>query len=45
MVSEVALHRHRRGPNRSYPRIARSFLSAKFGRVGMLLTERERETA
>ena len=35
------------GPRRrrSYPRLARSFLSAKIGRVGMLLTERERETA
>jgi anaerobic magnesium-protoporphyrin IX monomethyl ester cyclase len=45
MVSEVAHHRQRRGPTRSYPRLARSFLSAKIGRVGMLLTERERETA
>jgi anaerobic magnesium-protoporphyrin IX monomethyl ester cyclase len=45
MVGEVALHRHRRGPHRSYPRMARSFLSAKVGRVGMLLTEREREMA
>jgi anaerobic magnesium-protoporphyrin IX monomethyl ester cyclase len=45
MVSEVAHHRQRRGPGRSYPRLARSFLSAKIGRVGMLLTERERETA
>jgi radical SAM superfamily enzyme YgiQ (UPF0313 family) len=43
MVSEVALHRQRHGPMRSYPRIAKSFLNAKIGRVGMLLTERERE--
>ncbi len=45
MVSEVAHHRQRRSPHPSYPRLARSFLSAKLGRVGMLLTERERETA
>jgi radical SAM superfamily enzyme YgiQ (UPF0313 family) len=45
MVSEVAHHRQRRSPRPSYPRLARSFLSAKLGRVGMLLTERERETA
>jgi radical SAM superfamily enzyme YgiQ (UPF0313 family) len=43
MVSEVALHRQRHSPMRSYPRMARSFLSAKLGQVGMLLTERERE--
>jgi radical SAM superfamily enzyme YgiQ (UPF0313 family) len=43
MVSEVALHRQRRGPSRSYPRMARSFLSAKLGQVGMLLTAREVE--
>ncbi|HLZ28230.1 MAG TPA: radical SAM protein [Chloroflexota bacterium] len=45
MVSEVAHHRQRHSPRRSYPRLARSFLSAKLGRVGMLLTERERESA
>ncbi len=45
MVSEVAHHRQRHSPQPSYPRLARSFLSAKLGRVGMLLTERERETA
>jgi anaerobic magnesium-protoporphyrin IX monomethyl ester cyclase len=45
MVSEVAHHQQRHNPRRSYPRLARSFLSAKIGRVGMLLTERERETA
>jgi radical SAM superfamily enzyme YgiQ (UPF0313 family) len=43
MVSEVALHRQRHSPHRSYPRLARSFLSAQVGRVGMLLTEREVE--
>src|ERR1700694_2956614 len=45
MVSEVMHHRQRRSPRPSFPRLARSFLSAKIGRVGMLLTERERETA
>jgi radical SAM superfamily enzyme YgiQ (UPF0313 family) len=45
MVSEVALHRQRRSETRSYPRMARSFLSAKLGQVGMLLTEREVEHA
>jgi hypothetical protein len=43
MVSEVALHRQRHSPTRNYPRMARSFLSAKVGQMGMLLTERERE--
>ena len=46
MVSEVALHRARRNASlRAYPRLARNFLSAKVGRLGMLLTERERELA
>ncbi len=45
MVSEVALHRQRRQPKPSYPRMAKSFLSAKLGQVGMLLTEREVERA
>ena len=45
MVSEVALHRQRHGPSRSYPRMARSFLSAKLGQVGMLLTARDVERA
>jgi radical SAM superfamily enzyme YgiQ (UPF0313 family) len=45
MVSEVALHRQRHSATRSYPRMARSFLSAKFGQMGMLLTEREVEHA
>jgi anaerobic magnesium-protoporphyrin IX monomethyl ester cyclase len=54
MVSEVALSRLsrrqatgrglRRGL-RTYPRLAKTFMSAQFGRLGMLLTERERETA
>jgi hypothetical protein len=46
MVSEVALHRARRhGGVRAYPRLAKTFLSAQVGRLGMLLTERERELA
>ncbi|MBV9601615.1 MAG: B12-binding domain-containing radical SAM protein [Chloroflexi bacterium] len=45
MVSEVALHRQRHSQAPSYPRMARSFLSAKLGQVGMLLTEREVERA
>src|SRR5207244_9537569 len=45
MVSEVALHRQRHAPARSYPRLARNFLSARIGRIGMLLTEREIEHA
>jgi anaerobic magnesium-protoporphyrin IX monomethyl ester cyclase len=45
MVNEVALHRQRHGPERNYPRMAKSFVSAQIGRVGMLLTEREQETA
>jgi anaerobic magnesium-protoporphyrin IX monomethyl ester cyclase len=45
MVSEVALHRQRHGGSRSYPRMAKHFLSAQLGRVGMLLTERQVERA
>ena len=43
MVSEVALHRQQHSEKRSYPRMARNFVSAKVGRLGMLLTEREVE--
>jgi len=45
MVSEVALHRQRHSPKRSLRRIARSFVSAKLGQMGMLLTAREVERA
>jgi radical SAM superfamily enzyme YgiQ (UPF0313 family) len=45
MVSEVALHRQRHSPTRNYPRMAKSFLSAKLGQAGMLLTAREVERA
>jgi radical SAM superfamily enzyme YgiQ (UPF0313 family) len=43
MVSEVALHRQRRAAAPSYPRMAKNFLNAKLGRMGMLLTERQVE--
>lgn len=45
MVSEVALHRQRHSPQRSIPRMARSFVNAKLGQMGMLLTAREVERA
>jgi radical SAM superfamily enzyme YgiQ (UPF0313 family) len=45
MVSEVALHRQRHANFRSYPHLAKNFLNARIGRVGMLLTEREVERA
>jgi anaerobic magnesium-protoporphyrin IX monomethyl ester cyclase len=44
MVNEVAWRRQQRGPQPSYPVIAKHFLSAKIGRVGMLLTQGETET-
>jgi anaerobic magnesium-protoporphyrin IX monomethyl ester cyclase len=45
MVSEVALHRQRRARPPSFARIAKNFLNARLGRMGMLLTEREVERA
>jgi len=45
MVSEVALHRQRRSTPRSYRRMARTYISAKLGQMGMLLTAREVERA
>ncbi|MBV9547742.1 MAG: B12-binding domain-containing radical SAM protein [Chloroflexi bacterium] len=46
MVSEVALHKQRRDVRlRTTPRLAKTFVSAQIGRIGMLLTEREREPA
>ena len=46
MVSEVSLHRARKSASvRAYPRLARTWASAQVGRLGMLLTERERELA
>jgi anaerobic magnesium-protoporphyrin IX monomethyl ester cyclase len=44
MVNEVALHRQRQAPRRSYKRLARAFVNARLGRLGMLLTEREVES-
>lgn len=43
MVNEVALHRNAKA--RSYTRMAKSFVNAKVGRLGMLLTQRELEHA
>ncbi|NJM05649.1 radical SAM protein [Candidatus Gracilibacteria bacterium] len=43
MVNEVAWRRQQQQAPTSYPRIARHYLSAKLGRVGMWLTEGERE--
>src|ERR1700716_1505284 len=46
MVSEVAHHRMRHSPDlRTYPRLAKNFVNARIGRLGMLLTEREIERA
>jgi len=46
MVSEVSLHRARKSASmRAYPRLARTWASAQVGRLGMMLTERERELA
>jgi anaerobic magnesium-protoporphyrin IX monomethyl ester cyclase len=46
MVSEVAFHRQRHSPTpRSVPRLAKNFVNARIGRLGMLLTEREVEQA
>jgi radical SAM superfamily enzyme YgiQ (UPF0313 family) len=45
MVSEVALHRQRHSAPRSYPRMAKNYLNAKLGRVGMLLTQHQVERA
>ena len=44
MVNEVALHRHRQSQARNYKRLARAFVNARIGRLGMLLTEREVES-
>jgi radical SAM superfamily enzyme YgiQ (UPF0313 family) len=43
MVNEVAWRQQRRRPRPSYAGMARHFVSAKVGRMGMLLTRRERE--
>ena len=41
MVNEVAVHRMRNGAAAGGWRLARSYLNARLGRVGMLLTRRE----
>lgn len=43
MVGEVAWHRLRNGSPRSYRKMARAFLNAKLGRLGMWLTRNELE--
>lgn len=43
MVSEVNLHREWSKVDPSYTRLVKSFLSAKAGRLGMWLTQRDRE--
>lgn len=43
MVSEVALSRQLSMPRRDYLRVARSFASARLGRLGMRLTQHEVE--
>ncbi|HEY1015279.1 MAG TPA: radical SAM protein [Herpetosiphonaceae bacterium] len=45
MVNEVAWQKERRSARPDYRKLAKSFVSAKIGRVGMLLTQREREQA
>jgi radical SAM superfamily enzyme YgiQ (UPF0313 family) len=43
VMSEWALARQRRSPDRSYPRLLRSYASARLGRLGMKLTARSVE--
>lgn len=43
MVSEVALARQLSSPGRDYARVAKSFASARLGRLGMRLTQHEVE--
>lgn len=43
MVNEFSVSRQRRNGRRNYARLARAFLSARIGRLGMLLTRHERE--
>ena len=45
MVHEVACHQERLRPKPDFLRLARSFVGAKLGRAGMLLTQREVERA
>ncbi len=43
MVGEVALHKQLRGTERDLKQLAKSFVNAKVGRVGMLLSQHEVE--
>ncbi|HEX8683967.1 MAG TPA: radical SAM protein [Ardenticatenaceae bacterium] len=43
MVNEVAWHKQLRSGERDLPRMAKSFVNAKIGRVGMMLSQREVE--
>lgn len=43
MVNEVALHQQLHNGKRDYPRLAKSFVNAKLGRAGMLVTHGEVE--
>lgn len=43
MLNEVAWHQQRLHPSPSYTRLARAFVGAKVGRLGMLMTQHERE--
>jgi radical SAM superfamily enzyme YgiQ (UPF0313 family) len=43
MVNEVALHKQRNEPQRDIPTLAKTFVNAKLGKAGMLLTQREVE--
>lgn len=45
MVSEVKLHQMRANEARSYPQMAKMWLNAQRGRLGMRLTEHKREGA
>lgn len=43
MVNEVNLHRLRRSGSRNVPRLAKTFINAQRGRLGMWLARHERE--
>jgi radical SAM superfamily enzyme YgiQ (UPF0313 family) len=44
MVNEVAVHRMLHGPGRPLPALAKAFVNARVGRLGMALTAREVES-
>ena len=43
MVNEVSFHKQRRSATKNFPKMARSFVGAKVGRLGMLMTKNEVE--